>query len=556
MKTRTYQVALAVAASACVLLSGALAFVLSQHHGRPDRRPSVWAQRWNRLWGSPSSSGEDPVVARGPQPAATSRPSGSASSTVESPLAPIQLSPQRMQEIGVTTATVTRANLNDEVDVPGNVDIDEEKLAYVQTRVSGWIQDVYANAAYQYVRQGQPLFTLYSPDLVSSEQELLLAQRSESAFAPENHMATSKPAGTVGMAAREGGWLLQAAAERLRQFGVSARQIADLEQSGKVQHNLVIDSPASGYITEREALPNAYVQPQTRLYTIADLSTVWVYANVFQDDVGRLRPGDLGQVTVDAYPGRIFRGRIDQILPQVDPTTRTVRVRMVFANPGVVLKPGMYVNVRIDVPLGRQTVVPASAILQTGERSIAFVTLGRGYFDPRIVQTGPQVNGSVVVLSGLKAGEQVVSSANFLVDSEAQLEAMGGFAPPPPQAAAKVGEKSGAQMRIDLSTQPSPLRKGIGTLRVKLTGPDGSPLSASQTAGLQVNASLFLPAMPAMGMAAQHAAATLHAAGDGLYEGPVQLPSGGTWQAEVEVRRDGRSLATRQLSLNVVGGME
>ena len=134
------------------------------------------------------------------------------------------------------------------------------------------------------------------------------------------------------------------------------RQIADLEQSGKVQHDIAVDSPVSGYIIERNALPNAYVQPETKLYTIADLSTVWVYANVFQNDVGRLKPGDPAQVTVDAYPGRHFNGRIDQILPQVDLATRTVRVRLVFRNPGVVLKPGMYVNVAIAVPLGRQLV--------------------------------------------------------------------------------------------------------------------------------------------------------------------------------------------------------
>ncbi len=153
----------------------------------------------------------------------------------------------------------------------------------------------------------------------------------------------------------------------------------------------------------------------------------------FRTDVGRLRPGDPAQVTVDAYPGRNFNGRIDQILPQVDPTTRTVRVRLVFSNPGVVLKPGMYVNVKIGVPLGRQLVIPASAVLQSGAHAIAFVDHGQGYLEPRTIETGPQVDDSIVVLSGLKAGEKVVSSANFLVDSEAQLQAaLGGFAPPPP----------------------------------------------------------------------------------------------------------------------------
>jgi RND family efflux transporter MFP subunit len=201
----------------------------------------------------------------------------------------------------------------------------------VQTRFPGWIQKVFANATYQYVRKGQALFTIYSPDVLSTEQEYLLAKQNQNAFAHDMHGAASK----------EGDWLLQAAADRLRQFDIPQREIASLERGGKVQHDIEIDSPVSGYITERNALPNQYVQAESKLYTIADLSTAWVYANVSQTDVGRLKPGNSATVTVDAYPGRRFIGRIDQILPQVDPMTRTVRVRLVFSNPGVVLKPGM-----------------------------------------------------------------------------------------------------------------------------------------------------------------------------------------------------------------------
>ena len=361
------------------------------------------------------------------------------------------MSPQRLQEIGETTAVAELKNVNDNLSVPGNVDIDEEKLAYVQTRFPGWIQDVFANATYHYVRKGQPLFTVYSPDIVSSEQEYLLAKQNESAFSQDMH----------GMAAHESGWLLKAAEERLLQFGVSAQSIADLDQSGKVVRNIAIDSPASGYITEREALPNAYVQPETKLYTIADLSTVWVYANVFQNDVGRLRPGDGAQVTVDAYPGRHFNGLIDQILPEVDPATRTVRVRLVFRNPGVVLKPGMYVNVAISVSLGRQLVIPASAVLQAGTRTIAFIDHGNGNLEPRTIEPGPQLDDSIVVLNGLKPGDRVVSSANFLVDSEAQLQAaLGAYTALPQQPTASANSASTAQVTIDLSTEPSPPAQG------------------------------------------------------------------------------------------------
>jgi Cu(I)/Ag(I) efflux system membrane fusion protein/cobalt-zinc-cadmium efflux system membrane fusion protein len=316
-----------------------------------------------------------------------------------------------------------------------------------------------------------------------------------------------------------------------------------------VQHDIPVNSTVSGYIIERNALPNAYVQPETKLYTIADLSTVWVYANVFQNDVGRLKPGDAAQVTVDAYPGRKFNGRIDQILPQVDMTTRTVRVRLVFRNPGVVLKPGMYVNAAIKVSLGRQLVIPESAVLQAGTRAIVFVNHGGGNLEPRTIETGLLLDNSAVVLSGLKAGEQVVSSANFLVDSEAQLQtAMGAFAAPVSQPNA--GAAKTEQVQIDLSTDPSPPQKGANSVRVKLTGADGKAV-----VGAQVTATFFMPAMPAMGMAAEHCTAALNDRGNGSYEGPLQLPAGGTWQVTVTVQRGGQTLGTKQLSLGASGGM-
>ncbi len=529
MKTRTYQIFLATAVVVSVVLAGALAFMLL--HRGPVAPATATSQ-----------DPHDPVVARGPDAGSGPMPQvgGGAAQGAEPALATVQLSPQRLQEIGVTTATVQRRDVNDTLTVPGNVTMDEERLSYVQIRFPGWIQQVFADAIYQYVRKGQRLFTVYSPDLVSSEQEYLLARQNQNAFAPN----------AQDMASQESGWLMRAAQERLRQFDVPQQTIADLEQSGKVQHNIAITSPASGYIIERTALPNAYVQPDTKLYTIADLSTVWVYANVFQDDVGRLKPGDAAQVTVDAYPGRNFNGRIDQILPEVDLTTRTVRVRLVFRNPGVELKPGMYVNVAISAPLGQQLVIPASAVLQSGSQAIAFLDHGDGVLEPRVVQLGLQLSDAVIILGGLKAGDRVVNSANFLVDSEAQLQAAMGAFVPLPQPAAGSSSAAATQLQIDLSTQPSPPRKGVNTVRVKLTSNDGK----AQT-GAQVSVMFTIPAMPAMGMAAQHATATLTDKGNGNYEGEVQLPSGGTWVTTVKVQREGKTIATKQLSLDATGGM-
>jgi Cu(I)/Ag(I) efflux system membrane fusion protein/cobalt-zinc-cadmium efflux system membrane fusion protein len=457
-------------------------------------------------------------------------------------LAPLQISPERLQQIGVTTAIAEVKNVDDQLQVPGNVEMDEQHISYVQTRVSGWIRNVFANADWQYVRKGQRLFTIYSPDLVSTEQEYLLAKQNEKSLAPHNMQ---------GMAAQEGGWLLQAAEERLRQFDIPPSEISALEQSGKVQHEIAVESPASGYIVERNALPNAYVQPDTKLYTIADLSTVWVYANVFQNDVGRLKPGDAAQVTVDSYPGRIFHGRIDQILPVVDPTTRTVRVRLILGNPGAVLKPGMYVNADIAIRLGRQLVIPASGVLQGGTRQIAFVDHGGGNLEPREIETGLQLADSVVVLKGLKAGDRIVSSANFLVDSEAQLQsALGSFSPAPQQGAPNQAPPGPQSVQIAFSTTPSPAHKGANTAEVRLTSTDGKPVS-----GTQVTVSFFMPAMPAMGMGAMRVDAALPEKAQGVYSGPLQLGSGGTWQVTVAVARNGKTIATKQLSLRAAGGM-
>jgi Cu(I)/Ag(I) efflux system membrane fusion protein/cobalt-zinc-cadmium efflux system membrane fusion protein len=526
MNEHSYKKAFGVALVICLLLAATLGFEFLR--GERKTQPAQEA---------------DPVVARGPAGNATAPTSiGAAGDSSAPSLAPVQLSPQRLQAIGVKTATVEMRQISDQLRLPGNVDFNEQQVSYVQTRFPGWIQKVFANATYQYVHKGQTLFTIYSPDLVSTEQEYLLAKQNQKAFSQDMH----------GTASKEGDWLVQAASDRLRQFAVSPGQIAKLEQNGKVEHDIEVESPVTGYITERNALPNQYVQSDTKLYTIADLSTAWVYANVAQNDVGRLKPGNSAIVSVDAYPGRKFGGRIDQILPQVDPMTRTVRVRLVFSNPGVALKPGMYVNVSIDIPLGRQLVIPSSGVLQAGTRQIAFVDHGQGYLEPREVEIGPRVDDHSVVLNGLKNGERIVSSANFLLDSEAQLQAaIGSFAPPPPGAgAAAAMNEPGQQVGIDLATDPTPPHKGANTVRVKLTGPDGTPVT-----GGQATATFFMPAMPAMGMAAVRTVTTLVEKGNGLYEAPIQLGTGGTWQVTVTVQRNGQAVGSKQLSLSATGGM-
>jgi len=460
--------------------------------------------------------------------------------STEAALVPVQISPQRLQSIGVKTGEVERKFVEDEILTTGNVAVDETRLAYVQVRFSGYIQKVFADATYQYVRKGQPLFTIYSPDLVSTEREFLLAKEHQRQLSHSSDPDVAADAAS----------LVDAAAQRLQQGDVPQREIARIESSGQVRQDLEIDSPVSGYVTEREALPNKYAQPDTRLYTVADLSTIWVFAQVFQNDLGRLKVGDSAALTVDSYPGRTFPGHVDFIYPDIDMTTRTARVRLAFPNPALALKPGMFVNVSLEIPMGEHEVIPAAGVLQTGTRELAFVDHGGGSLEPRDIQLGERVGDDYIVLKGLKAGERIVTSANFLIDSESQLQAaLGTFVPPPPGAGAS-GTMSAPQGTIELTTEPNPPRKGGNLIRVKLNDERGAPVS-----GAQVTATFNMAAMPAMGMAAMRVPITLTDKGNGLYVGSGELQSGGTWQVSILARKNDQVLVSKQLSVNATGGM-
>jgi RND family efflux transporter MFP subunit len=490
---------------------------------------------------------EGPAASAAPQPISAPAEDGSPTepspqNAMQAPLTPVQLSPQRMQSIGVQIGTVEYRQLDNDVRATGNVDIDQRLIAYVQVRFSGYIRQVFANAIYQYVHKGQPLFTVYSPDLVATEQEYLLARQAQKAL-----HASSVDGVASGAAA-----LTAAAEQRLQQWEIPQSELEKLRVTGKPITDLTIDSPASGYITDYNALPNMYVQPSTRLYTVADLSRVWVYAQVFQDDVGRLKPGDPAEITVDAYPGRTFHGRIDQILPQVDMGTRTVRVRLIIQNPGLKLKPGMYVNCDLKAPLGRELAVPASAVFQTGGRSLVFLYKGNGYLEPKEVTLGPQSGDYYAVLNGLKPNQLIVTSANFLIDSESQLQAAAGSFLPPPSGAGNAGSSGpvAAQDTIEFLTDPNPAQKGTNAFRVKLAGPGNSP-----AAGANVSVTFYMAAMPAMGMAAMKTTTKLNDKGNGLYEGTGSIGSGGTWQVTIVAQENGTAIATKQLSVSVTGGM-
>jgi RND family efflux transporter MFP subunit len=453
-------------------------------------------------------------------------------------LSPIQLSPEKRQLIGVQFATVEQKELKDSIHTTALVEADEQKQGYVQTRFAGWIRNVFVNQTYQYVRRGQPLFTIYSPDLLSAEQEYLLALDTTSDL---------RRSDVQGVAAGAQ-YLVGAALERLKLFGVSPREVSRLKRERTVRQAIEIDSPMSGYVMEWTALPNKYVQPDARLYTIANLSTVWVYAAVYQSQIGEVNVGDPVSVTVDAYPGRIFKGRVDFIWQAIDPTTRTARVRCALLNPEGLLKLGMYVSIALEPRLGSGLVIPDSGVFRTGTHNIVFVDRGDGYLQPVEVGLGPHAGQEFMVLKGLQAGQRIVSSANFLVDSESQLEAaLGTFAPPPAAAGGAGNARSG---NVEITTNPSPPHKGNNEVLVTVRDPSGRQITDAQ-----VSVIFFMPAMPAMGMSAMRVEANARPKENGVYAATVNLESAGSWSVSVTANKNGKQIASRQLSMSVPGGM-
>ena len=455
-------------------------------------------------------------------------------------LAPILIPPARRQLIGLRFATVKQQDLVDTIRTTGTVETDERSMSYVQTRFSGWIRRVLADQTWQYVKQGQPIFTIYSPDLVSAENEYILgAQQAKS-------LSGSSVDGVADGAAQ----IVSASLDRLRLYGVPASEIRRLQRENKARDEIAIVAPSSGYIIDRQAFPNLYVEPSMRLFTLANISTVWVYGAVFQNQIAQIKPGDSVSATVDAYPGRDFPGKVDFIWPALDPATRTAKVRINLSNPDGALKVGMFVNLDLEQRFGRGLMVPDSSVLQTGLHNITFVDRGDGYLDPRELELGQHLSTGFVVRKGLVEGDRIVSSANFLVDSESQLQAaLGAYAPPPPGASAG-GQAAAQTATMEMTTDPAPPQRGSNQVKVVLRDSFGTPIDDAN-----VSIVFYMPAMPAMGMAAMRRAATASNAGQGVYRANINLDSGGGWQVSVSASKGGQQIATLQTNVTASGAM-
>jgi RND family efflux transporter MFP subunit len=334
----------------------------------------------------------------------------------------VQISPDKQQLMGVTTAKAEYRALDKTIRAVGNVALDETRLANVHVKVDGWIQRVFVDATWQMVQKGDPLFTIYSPDLFATQQEYLLALKAR------NELGAS----TYREVAAGGESLLEAARQRLLLWDITAEQIHQLEHTRQPLREITYYSPTSGYVIERRVFASQYVTPDTELYKLADLSTVWVQADFYEFEGPQVAVGQEALVIAESLPGQTLRGRVAYIYPDVKPDTRTLTARLEFPNPGLKLKPGMFVNVELHRSLGRALTVPLDAVLDSGERQLVFVDRGNGRFEPRPVKRGESTPEFATILHGLKAGERVVTRANFLIDSESNLRAaIAGMGPMP-----------------------------------------------------------------------------------------------------------------------------
>lgn len=337
----------------------------------------------------------------------------------EMPAGTVMISAQKQQLIGVRTAVVEREHLQRTIRAVGRVAFDDTKVTHIHTKVTGYVEDVFVDFVGKSIKKGDPLFTIYSPDLVSTQQEYLIALRGKKYLSDAPYPEVSSGAES----------LLRAARERLSLWDVTDEEIQTLEREGKVRRTLTMYSPATGIVTDRTVFGGGrYVTPDMDLYTVVDLSTAWVLAEIYEYEVPYVQVGQTAAMHLSYAPGKTYAGRITYIYPTVDPKTRTVKVRLEFPNPDFELKPEMFADVEIAIDYGTQVVVPQEAVLDSGTEQVVFVTRGNGYFEPRKVQVGARMEDRVIIVSGLRVGETVVTSGNFLIDSESRLKsAMGGM---------------------------------------------------------------------------------------------------------------------------------
>jgi len=332
----------------------------------------------------------------------------------------VMVSPRKQQLIGVKTEKAQVRSLTHTIRTVGLVEVDETKLRHVHTKLEGWVQKLYVKFTGEEVRKGQKLFEIYSPELVSTQEEYLLALKAVRTLGDSEFPEVAENARS----------LLEVTRQRFALWDITPDHIEDLERTGKVLQTLPLHAPSSGYVLNMQVRDGMHVTPARELYTLADLSPVWVLAELYEYEIPLVRLGEEAAITFPYFPGKVFTGKVAYIYPVLEPKTRTVKVRFELPNPGWKLKPGMFANVELQISRGERLVVPSTAVLDSGTEQLVFVDRGQGMFEPRKVTTGVRTRDWYEILEGIEPGDPVVTSGNFLIDSESNLKAATGMMMP------------------------------------------------------------------------------------------------------------------------------
>jgi RND family efflux transporter MFP subunit len=468
-----------------------------------------------------------PAVTAGSVDAASAPPT-----PATTPRGAITIDPRRQQLIGVRTVAVSRTALTPIIRTVGSVRSAETRLADVNLKLDGWIRELYVDYTGQPITRGQPLFTLYSPDLLATENEYVLALKTRDQLQRAQ----------IADARERADQLVTSARQRLALWDLPDEELRRLDEERQPHDTVTIHSPVAGVVMDKVVLQGMHVMAGQTLYKIADLSVVWVEADVYERELPLVNVGTRATVTLEAYPDERFTGRVVYVYPYVDEKTRTNKVRYEFANRDGRLKPGMFANVEIAAAAGKALVIPTNAVLDSGTEQVVFVAKGDGYFEPRTVKIGRRMGEQIQILEGLKDGEEVATGATFFLDSESQLRAsLQGYEPPPGTAA---GSPTVSQTDIVFHTVPDPPKTGENQLEAVVKDASGHAIDDAE-----VTVQFFMPAMPTMNMPAMRNDAKLTPVGNGTYRGPGQVMMAGRWDTTITVTRGGQRLGSKQLPI-------
>lgn len=328
----------------------------------------------------------------------------------------VEIPPDKQQLIGVKTTVVSVKPLQKIIRTVGRIEYDERRLATVNTKFEGWIEKLFVDYTGRYVKKGEPLAEIYSPELFATQQEFINVVK----WAKQGKEIKNE--NMSNLLSKDAEAIIEAAKQRLRLWDITDAQIKKIEETGKPIRTLTVYSPASGYIVQKTALQGMRIMPGEKLFDVADLSTVWVVSDIYEYELPLIKTGQRANISLSYFPGKEFLSMIDYVYPTLAGETRTAKVRFTISNPGGLLKPQMFTTVEIKINLGNKLTIPEDAVIDTGTRQIVYVDKGEGYFEPREVMLGLRAEELREVIMGLKAGEKIASSAAFLIDSEAKLK--------------------------------------------------------------------------------------------------------------------------------------